>query len=194
MATIERTKELLSAGDDAPDGELTNIEGERIHIADYWQNQPVVLVFLRHLGCVFCREQVALLRRDYGKFQAVGTEVICIAQGDYKTGKAFSLFFDLPFPLLMCGDDLAIYKSYGLAKGTTQQLFGVRSWTRGFIASMRGHIQGKIVGDGFQMGGAFVIDSHGTIRLVYLPDDASDHPDNRALLQTAQDLGTENAN
>ena len=32
--------------------------GERVRLADQWADHPAVIVWLRHFGCVFCREQV----------------------------------------------------------------------------------------------------------------------------------------
>jgi hypothetical protein len=35
----------LAAGDAAPDVELETLEGRAIRLSDYWQEQPVVLIF-----------------------------------------------------------------------------------------------------------------------------------------------------
>lgn len=188
MVSPECLSETLETGAVAPDATLTGIEGGEELLSDYWRRQPIVLVFLRHLGCTFCREQVAMLRRDYGKFAALGAEVVCVAQGDAKTGKAFSLFFDLPFPLLMAGNDLSVFHAYGLGRGTSKQLFGLRSWTRGALALLRGHVNGKIVGDGFQMPGVFVIDTHGVVRDVHYHQDAADNPETKKLVRAVQEI------
>lgn len=118
-----------------------------------------------------------------------------MAQGDAKTGKAFSLFFALPFPLLLCGDDLTVFRAYGLGRGTPGQLFGWRSWTHGVLATLRGHFVGKLVGDRFQMPGAFVVDTHGTVRFAHRHKDAADNPAAQILLRAAQDItgGTHSA-
>ncbi len=39
----------LKSGDRAPDLSLMTLEGERVALSDY-RGQPVLLVFLRHLG------------------------------------------------------------------------------------------------------------------------------------------------
>ena len=149
----------LTLGASAPDGILADVNGNAVSLSHVWKQGTTAFVFLRHLGCVFCREQVAVLRRDYAKLQEANIDVACIAQGDAQTGKAFSLFFDLPFPLLLCGDDISVYEAYGLARGTMGQLFGLRSWTRGIAAVLQGRPQGRLVGNGFQLGGVFVVDA-----------------------------------
>ena len=191
MATTrERPRRAPEVGGPAPDARLTDTEGRAVQLSEVWTAQPTVLVFLRHFGCTFCREQVALLRREYARFREAGAEVVCIAQGDPKTGKAFSIFFDLPFPLLVCGADLSVYGAYGLERGTLGQLFGINSWTRGVRATFRGHFIGKLVGDGFQMPGAFVVDRAGTIRFAHRHTEATDHPDTEALLRAVCALKT----
>ena len=51
-----------------------------------------------------------------------------------------------------------VYAKFGLLKGTFKQLFGLRSWIRGFESGVvRGHGVGMMMGDGFQMPGVFLI-------------------------------------
>jgi peroxiredoxin len=189
MATTrEHPNGTVEVGSQAPDTQLTDTEGRTVRLSGYWTAQPTVLVFLRHFGCTFCREQVAQLRREYARFREAGVEIVCVAQGDPKTGKAFSIFFDLPFPLLVCGDDLAVYQAYGLERGTLGQLFGLRSWTRGVRATLQGHLIGKLAGDGFQMPGVFIVDRLGTIRYAHRHTDATDNPTPEELLRAVQGL------
>ena len=36
---------------------------ERIRLGSLWESRPAVIVFLRHYGCIFCREHIAVKRR-----------------------------------------------------------------------------------------------------------------------------------
>jgi peroxiredoxin len=179
---------VVGIGDSAPDAELTPTEGAPVRLSDYWTKQPVVLVFLRHLGCIFCREQVGLLRGSYQKFASAGVEVICVAQGDAKTGKAFSILMDLPYPILMCGDDVSVFRAYGLGRGSAGQLFGLPSILRGFQAFFAGFRQGAVVGDGFQMPGIFVVDRGGIVRFVHRHRHAGDNPDTAGLVAIGRQM------
>jgi len=169
-------------GTKAADATLTDFDGRTVRLSDYWGTKPTLIVFLRHLGCIFCREQVALLRQRYADLRAAGVEVVCVAQGDHKTGKAFSILMDLPYPILMCGDDTAVFRAYGLGRGTLGQLFGLGSVVRGLQALFAGHRQGKLVGDGFQMPGMFLIDTEGVVRFVHRPRHAGDNYDPALIL------------
>jgi peroxiredoxin len=166
-----------SIGDSAPDFTLTDINGNAAALSLFWNARPVVLVFLRHFGCPFCREQVVLLRREYLKFKAVGAEIVCIAQGSPKTAKAFSIMMDIQYPILVCGDDLTIYNEYGLSRGSLGQMIGVEVILRSFKALMQGFDLGPVEGNTQQMPGTFVINTSGKIifarRAVHQADNVS---------------------
>jgi len=172
----------------APAWDLTATDGSTVSLSSYWNRQPIVLVFLRHLGCIFCREQIARLRDGYGDFTEAGAEIICIAQGDSKTGKAFSILFELPYPILMTGDSVDVYKAYGLQRGTLAQLFGLPSIFHGLKAMFSGVTQGKLAGDGFQMPGIFIVDQSGIVRFARAHRNAADNPSNRELLDAIHAL------
>ncbi len=178
-------------GVSAPDCELTSSDGTTVHLADYWQDGPAVFVFLRHLGCTFCRQQVLQLRRDYEKFRALGANVVCIAQGEPKVGKAFKIMFDLPYPILMTGEkNTDVFQQYGLGRGTIRELLGLNMWIKGFAAlfSLGPKVIGKLEGDGTQMPGVFIVDQTGTVRLAFRSKDAADNPSNTLLLDILQQI------
>ena len=64
----------------------------------------------------------------------------------------------------MSGEDHRCIMLTGLDRGKLSQLFGPKVIWRGIQAAMRGNRQGKLEGDGFQLPGAFVIDTRGVIR------------------------------
>src|SRR5665213_1788677 len=91
-------------GHPAPDFDATTNSGDAVKLSDYWHSSPVVVVFLRHFGCTFCRTQVIDLARTYSKFKDLNAEVVCIAMGTPQTGKAFEIMFNVPFPILTIGE------------------------------------------------------------------------------------------
>jgi hypothetical protein len=67
-----------------------------------------------------------------------------------------------------------IFRAYQLPRGTWRQLFGLRIWIEGFKAAiLKGYGFGKLMGDGFQMSGAFVV-RDGRIVVAYPSKDAAD--------------------
>jgi hypothetical protein len=67
-----------------------------------------------------------------------------------------------------------IFRAYQLPRGNWRQLFGLRIWIEGFKAAiLKGYGFGKLMGDGFQMSGAFVV-RDGRIVAAYPSKDAAD--------------------
>jgi len=172
-------------GKPAPDFDATTTDNKIVNASDYWTKKPVILVFLRHLGCTFCRTQVIELARTYSKFQDMGAEVVCVAMGQANVGKAFQIMFNMPFPMLMLGEDNTLaYDKYRLGKGTFSQLLGVASLVNGIKAMthLKGQTFGGMQGDGRQMPGTFIIDTHGVVQFAYISQNASDNPPISTLL------------
>ncbi len=40
----------LNIGDSAPDGQVLDVDGNAIHLSEFWANGAVLLTFLRHFG------------------------------------------------------------------------------------------------------------------------------------------------
>jgi peroxiredoxin len=176
-------------GDPAPDAALVDSEDSAVRISTLWREKPLVLVFLRHLGCTFCRQQLAWLARDYQRFAAAGANVACVAQGDAKVGKAYVLLLDLPFPLLLCGNDLAVYRQYGLTQANVVSMLNPVMIFKGLASLLQGHKQTEVIGDGRQLGGAFLIDRTGTVRYIHRNADPSDNAKNDQLLDALASIG-----
>lgn len=80
-----------------------------------------------------------------------------------------------PFPCL--GDPAgAAYDAFGLGRGGMSQMVNLHTVSRGFWAMLRGHRQGRSVGDRSRLPGAFLIDGGGAIRWGHRGRDAADHP------------------
>ena len=77
----------------------------------------------------------------------------------------------------------------GLTKGTFNQLFGLRSWIRGFqSAVVQQNGFARPIGDGFQMPGVFVI-HEGEIQEAYVHKLSSDRPDYEQLVRNCCVIG-----
>lgn len=80
-----------------------------------------------------------------------------------------------------------LYQHFGLVKGNFKQLFGLRSWIRGFEAGVvQGHGVGRLLGDGFQMPGVFLLEK-GQVINQFIHQYASDRPNYDELLMCCGD-------
>lgn len=120
--------------------------------------RDLMVLFLRHSGCTFCREALADLRdaRRAGG-PAAGMDAVVVQQGTLESGRAFVDRYDLADIAIASDPERTLYRAFDLRRGTLWQLFGPRVWWRGLVATLRGHFVGKLEGDGFQMPGLFVV-------------------------------------
>ncbi|MEM1217075.1 MAG: SelL-related redox protein, partial [Bacteroidota bacterium] len=129
---------------------------------DLWQmsfQHPVLLIFLRHFGCTFCREALSDIAKSRASIEMTGTRVVFVHMTDNKTAERYFQRYGLSGAVHVSDPACKFYESFGLVKGNFTQLFGLQSWIRGFQAGViNGHGVGhKQIGDGFQMPGVFVL-------------------------------------
>ncbi|MDX1919817.1 MAG: SelL-related redox protein [Candidatus Caenarcaniphilales bacterium] len=138
------------------------------------RDKRVLLVFLRHLGCIFCPEivrdlrQIALNNSNY-------PEIVFFYQGTLDQGKAF---FKKIWPEAKAISDSSkkFYNAFKLKRGTISQLFGQKVWVRGTEAMIKGNFVGLPVGDLWTMPGMFLIEN-GSIVWQHEFEHIGDHPD-----------------
>ena len=152
-------------------------------VAELSMRSPVLLVFLRHFGCTFCREALADVRSRLPSLRGRGgrgVAVVLVHMADVAYGEQFLSGYGLETGngvSHVSDPEKRLYRAMGLKRGTLGQLFGWKSWVRGFKAGLiDGHLVGKLVGDGFQMPGVFLVDRGEVVR-TYRHTSAADRPD-----------------
>ncbi|OYT71927.1 MAG: hypothetical protein CFK52_06735 [Chloracidobacterium sp. CP2_5A] len=170
------SKELLTA-----EVAGLNLAGKRF--ADQLTGEINLLVFLRHFGCVFCREIVADVR-DIATQDPTYPSVIFFFQGTVEQGRAF--FADHWKEARAISDTpLTFYRAFGIERGGLREMFGPEVWARGLRAARKGHFIGLPVGDPFVMPGAFLVSASGDILWRHNFKHAGDHPDWRTAVSAA---------
>ncbi len=139
------------------------------------RRNPVLVVFLRHSGCTFCREALFDIASQRQQIEANGTQIALVHMG-----------YEEPTDLLErnqltdvhCFRDpvCALYEAFGLEMGGFRQLFGLKVWMRGFNAWISGHGIGALNGNGFRMPGTFLI-HRGKIVRSFRHATSADRPD-----------------
>jgi len=167
----------LVLGQAAPDAELYRTDGSKVALHTFWDKQPIVLTFLRHFGCAFCREYMSKLRSAYSTFVERGVEVVAIAQGTPAQAAHFSYVFRIPFPMLV-DPARQSYAAYAVGEGTLLQTLNpavathmVSTALHGYLPSIGGHFQAVAGRDGLsvkQLGGTFVIGQGGALCYMHI--------------------------
>lgn len=145
--------------------------------------QPVMLIFLRHFGCTFCRESLDDLSRHRLEIETMGTRLVLVHMSDYPTAEKYLHRYQLYDIDHISDPECSYYAAFKLAKGSLTQLFGLRSWIRGFeVGVLNGHGIGRQIGDGFQMPGVFMI-HNGQVKESFIHKQASSRPDYVSLVK-----------
>lgn len=138
-------------------------------------NQTVLLLFIRHAGCTFCREALADIARIHERLNEHGVKLAVVHMSTTSTADALLARYGLADADHFSDPERRIYRAFELSRASWWQLFGPRVWGRG-LASIFKNGQGAIDGDGFQMPGAFVL-RDARIVAAHRHETAADRPD-----------------
>ena len=147
--------------------------GERL--VELSEMSPVLLVFLRHAGCTFCREALADVARDRRAVEERSARIILVHMGDAQAMQAQVEKHGLASVDRICDREQRLYRAFGLGRGTLRQLFGPKVMWRAVGALWR-HGIGRPSADGFQMPGVFLLRNSGIVRR-FRHRTAADRPD-----------------
>lgn len=137
-------------------------DGATLH--DLSLRTPVLVVFLRHLGCTFCREAVSDIAAKRTGIEKDGTTIVLIHMSPPDVAAAFFATYGLTDIAHISDPSSTLYRSFGLRRGNLWKLFGPSTAWRGIKATLAGHRVGRLQGDGFQMPGVFLIQDGRIIR------------------------------
>lgn len=150
-------------------------------ILELSQLSPILLVFLRHTGCTFCREALSDLAEKRREIESAGVRLVLVHMSPEDRARKFLERYGLQDVLRVSDPGRSLYRAFGLGRGGFLSLFGPKVWMRGFKAGvLDGHGIGRLAGDGFQMPGVFLV-YQGEVLTSYRHDSAADRPDYVAL-------------
>jgi hypothetical protein len=126
------------------------------------------------------------LRQNLEMIQSLDTQVVAISFGGPQQAQAWIVETAAPFPLLLDPSRTA-YRAYGLEHSL------IRSWgPKTFLTYARLMLSGRrwrgIQGDSGQLGGDFIVDRHGLIRLAYRSHDPADRPTISQIIKCLEEI------
>lgn len=149
--------------------------------------QHVLLVFLRHLGCLPCRLHIADLIRHQADLQTLNTRVVILSFGSLPAMGEWLAATQSPFTVGLDPERRA-YRAYGLersywrSRNLRTRWFYLRAWLAGTP------IPRPFGDDPSQLGGDFVVDRHGVLRLAHPSRDPLDRPSAATVLAALAQL------
>jgi peroxiredoxin len=156
------------------DATVLDPDGATVRLGDLWSERPAVLVWLRHFGCLFCKEQTEEFRVRALDIERKGATLAFIGNGGPRYARGFRDEFCSDCTVLT-DPDLATYKLIGARSGVLNTL-GPQAWGASIRAVARGARQQRTQGSPFQQGGVLVMTPGDTVVYAYLSKAAGDHP------------------
>jgi peroxiredoxin len=181
----------LRRGDRFPDLTLDSLDGP-VRLSERWTEQPLVVAFMRHFGCPFCREHLIQLGHHHEEIRDAGGDVIAIFQYRAEPTASFCRARGVPFECL--GDPTrAGYAAVGLDRGERREYLSLPLFGPLLRAARVGAFPGKPEGDVAQRPGTFVLDRDGTVVLAHYNVMSPDNPPMSALLDAVSGLAAQAA-
>ena len=147
--------------------------------------KPVLLVFLRHFGCVFCKEAMADLSKLKSEIIEKNFNLAFVHMAENEIAEKYLNDFGLGDCVHISDPDCTFYTAFRLTKGSFSQLYGLQTWIRGFSKDNKDFKleKAKQLGDSTQMPGIFII-YKGNITQHYIHKFAADRPDYLKLMDS----------
>jgi peroxiredoxin len=146
-------------------------------------SKPVMLVFLRHFGCIFCREALDDISDKQYKIKDKNIDLVFVHMSANDIAEKFLSEYNFKDVKHISDPNCQLYAQFGLTKGNFGQLFGLSVWIRGFELKKKGIGYSKDqIGDSFQMPGIFVL-KEGKIVNSYIHKTISDKPDYDTMIE-----------
>jgi len=145
---------------------------------------PVLLIFLRHFGCSFCREALDRVAQVRAKIEARGVRPVFVHLGTPERAKPYFDYYQLSDVERVSNPDASLYTRPVFALGRTSpfshffQPAVVKAWVMG---AARSYGIGLIREDGHQMPGVFLL-REGRIANFFCYRTIADRPDYLALI------------
>lgn len=136
---------------------------------------PTLLVFLRHFGCLFCREMVSDLRSAVERFSDF-PPILYVYQGTISDGEHFFARYH-PGAVAIADLQKRLYEAFGIKRATFAQGFGPMVWPCAIRAVRKGNGIGRPVGDPWMLPGMFLIHPDQKITWSHPFKHVADHPD-----------------
>ena len=151
-----------------------------VSLAALSRQEPILIVFLRHFGCLFTCEALSELAWLWYSIESVGTTIVLVHMTDESRAKSILDSRGMGAMLRVSDPDRRLYAAFQLDRGSLWQILGPKNWWRGIATVCRGHRFGRPEADIRQLAGAFLV-KDGRIVKSFRHQSSSDRPDYVAL-------------
>jgi peroxiredoxin len=149
------------------------------------QDRPLMIVFLRHLNCAFCREALSDVAAQQHEIRRQGVGLVFVHMGPEDKARELMEFYGVGDVDHFCDSQRRLYRAFGVRRGDLVQVLGPQSLWRGIrTIIVDRHGVGAPLGDEFQMPGIVVLHNR-RVKLRFRHRTVADRPDYAALVAQA---------
>jgi len=147
------------------------------NIGEMAEQGPLLLVFLRHFGCPFCKESLLQLKEYRARLEERGISIVVVYMVNDKVANEYLSTYDLQDLAQVSDPEEIFYKSFRLKRGSFIQLFGLKVWMRWVSLGWKKKLfNTRPEGDVAQMPGIFLLND-GRVVKQYVHRSVADTPD-----------------
>ncbi|HAE13924.1 MAG TPA: SelL-related redox protein [Chitinophagales bacterium] len=141
------------------------------------EEQPVLLVFLRHFGCPFCQETLLDVRSRRAELEAKGFTIVLVYMVSPAIGQEYLEQYGMDDMEQLSDPESIAYKRFRLNRGNFRQLLGPKVLYRWAWLGVKKRIFfTRVAGDINQMPGLFLL-RNGQVVRQYVHRTSADKPD-----------------
>ncbi|KAB1186706.1 MULTISPECIES: peroxiredoxin-like family protein [Haloferax] len=174
----------VQVGDDAPDAELADLNGEMRSLSGFWAEQPTIVMFWRHFGCNCGIERAERLATEYGDYRDAGAEVVVVTQAEPARSAEYAERRGIECPVL-CDPGRETYDAFGLLdydlpqvfQGAPDEFLALDPEAGAGLAADRREMGQNMVDNPWQQAGEFLVDTDGHIQVSHRYQYCEDYPD-----------------
>jgi peroxiredoxin len=148
-------------------------KGDRVRLGDEWRDRPAVVVWLRHFGCMFCKEQAKDYRGHQAEITALGGCLVFVGNGEVRWARGFAEEY-CPDCRILTDPALGTYREIGAEHAAP--IISGRVLKHALRALAKGNTQLRTKGPAGQQGGVAVIEPGDRVAYLHLSREAGDHP------------------
>jgi peroxiredoxin len=165
-------------------------DGESRRLGELWRERPAVIVWLRHFGCLFCKQQAGEFAASRRRIERLGAQLWFVGSGSVEHARDFR---DNHVPRCHVFTDPGgdSYRAIGARTGW-RSVANAHSLRAAAAAAARGHRQSATQGRADQQGGVLVITPGGGLAYEYVSRHAGDHPPVGEVLEALARAGAAN--
>ena len=156
--------------------DLLNEAGQVVPIRSLWEQQPVILIFLRHFACDACRLHALEVWENRALYEAKGAKIHFIGNGAAHFIHSFKQQYNLDGASFFTDPTLKTFKAAGFRKGFWINAGEMMSRSKFLVAAVRQELRRTGEGNVWQLGGVLAVKPGGKVTYQYTSQMIGDFP------------------